>query len=476
LAIRWNPPYVDAVRGIGSLGFEAVELIILDVESFDYYTPKTIAELRAIMNGEGLELSQFVYSSPGISSSDAYTGVHQDSESAATCADVPQPPGGSARPLCPVDERARLCCGALTVLVARLLVALVLHRERSKVDPLRLGLLGAARITEQAVVIPSPLVGVRLVAIGASDPRRAHAFASRHGVDRVVRSYDELVADQEVEAVYNALPNAMHAPWNSAAIAARKHVLSEKPFASNAEEAKDVRDAGTKAGVVVTEGFHYLYHPVTKRVHELIASGELGEVQRVEVVMVNTPVPLDDPRWSFHLAGGALMDLGCYSLHANRMVSPWVGGEPEVVAVRGAEHPDRPGVDMWVDVDLRFPSGAVGSARCNMAGRATELTYRITGSGGEAFVPNFILPNVDDRVVVTTPRGTRVEHLGTRSSYSYQLEAFVAAVRIGTPMPTNADDAVTNMQMIDTCYRALGMEPRRRLPGGAVDFRTMSSG
>ena len=329
-------------------------------------------------------------------------------------------------------------------------------------EPLRLGILGAARIAPDSIVTPAGLTGARLVAIASRDRRRAEAFAAVHGVERVLDSYAEVIADPAVEAVYNPLANGLHGPWNLAALAAGKHVLSEKPFASNADEAAEVRDAGRRAGVVVADGFHYLYHPVTRRLHALLASGELGELRHVEVRMVNPAPAPDDPRWSLPLAGGALMDLGCYSLHAHRVLAPLAGGEPVLVAARGGERRGLPGVDEWLDADLVFPSGATGLAHCNMAGEAQELTYRIVGSRGEAKVANFILPHRDDRLLVRIGTDERVEHLGNRSSYTYQLEAFTAAVRTGAPMPTDSDDAVATMQMIDRVYRAAGFEPRPR--------------
>jgi predicted dehydrogenase len=162
-------------------------------------------------------------------------------------------------------------------------------------------------------------------------------------VERVLGSYEDVIADPEVEAVYNPLANALHAPWNLAAVRAGKHVLTEKPSASNAEEAREVRDAAAAAGVTVMEGFHYLYHPVTRRLHELLDSGELGELRAVEADMI-MPAPDDtDPRWSYELAGGGLMDLGCYSLHAQRVLAPWAGGAPRLVAARGGERPGAPG-------------------------------------------------------------------------------------------------------------------------------------
>jgi predicted dehydrogenase len=332
------------------------------------------------------------------------------------------------------------------------------------VEPLRIGVLGAARIAELAIVGPARATGDRLVAVAARDRRRAEAFAARHGVERVLDSYADVVTDPEVDVVYNPLTNALHAPWNLAAIAAGKHVLTEKPFASNAAEAREVRDAVGAAGVTVLEGFHYLHHTVTRRLHELLDSGELGDLRHVEVGLV-IPAPADDdPRWSLELAGGALMDLGCYSLHAHRVLAPRAGGPPRVVAARGGERAGRPGVDEWLTADLEFPSGATGSAHCHMAGDQRRMTYRIVGDRGEATAANFVEPHIDDRLTVTTRDGTHVEELGKRSSYTYQLEALRTHLREGAPLLLDADDAVETMQLIDDCYRAAGFSPRPRNP------------
>ncbi|MEO5319959.1 Gfo/Idh/MocA family oxidoreductase [Arthrobacter sp. CC3] len=326
--------------------------------------------------------------------------------------------------------------------------------------PLRIGILGASRVSPTSIIESARLTGARLVAVAARDRDRAQDFADRYGVERALGSYEDLVNDPEIEAVYNPLANSLHARWNLAAIAAGKHVLSEKPFAANAAEARDVRDAGKRTGVKVVDGFHYLYHPVTKRLHELVASGELGELQRVETMVMIPPPPPEDPRWSLPLAGGALMDLGCYSLHAIRAMAPLAGGSPTLINARGAERTGLPGVDEWVDADLVYPSGITATARCNMNGTRAEMTYRAIGSKGQATVANFILPHTDDSLEVKTTDGQRIEHPGTRSSYTYQLDAFTALIRHGTPMPTDSDDAVQTMELIDQCYKAIGMEPR----------------
>jgi predicted dehydrogenase len=327
-------------------------------------------------------------------------------------------------------------------------------------QPLRIGVLGAARIAELAIVSPARATGDRLVAVAARDRRRAEAFAAQHGVERVLDSYAEVVTDPEVDVVYNPLVNSLHAPWNLAAIAAGKHVLTEKPFASNAVEAREVRDAAVAAGVTVLEGFHYLHHPVTRRLHELLDSGELGGLRHVEVGVV-IPAPADDdPRWSLELAGGALMDLGCYSLHAHRVLAPWAGGSPRVVTARAGERAGRPGVDEWLTADVEFPSGATGRAHCHMAGTQRRMTYRIEGDRGESTAANFVEPHLDDRLVVTTNDGTRVEELGKRSSYTYQLGTLRTYLREGAPLPIDIEDAVETMKLIDDCYRAAGFPPR----------------
>ncbi|WP_406047694.1 Gfo/Idh/MocA family protein [Kribbella sp. NBC_00889] len=327
-------------------------------------------------------------------------------------------------------------------------------------EPLRIGILGAARIAGRAIAEPARSSGARLVAVAARDRDRAEAFAAEHGVEKVHASYDDVIADPAVEAIYNPLANSLHGPWNLKAIAAGKHVLTEKPSASNASEAAAVRDAAAERGVVLMEGFHYVFHPVTRRLHELLAKGELGDLQHVETTMVMPPPPEDDPRWSLPLAGGAVMDVGCYALHAQRMVAPWAGGAPRLVSARAGERKRLPGVDEWLNADLEFPNGATGSVRTSMAAETLDFSCRIVGTRGEAFAPSFVLPHLDDRVIVTTKEDHWVEQLGRKSSYAYQLEAFTARIRNGAPLPIDADDAVATMTLIDECYRTAGLEPR----------------
>ena len=328
-------------------------------------------------------------------------------------------------------------------------------------EPLRIGVLGAARISESAIVIPAQLTGARLVAVAARDSTRAEEFAQQHGVERVVDSYQALVEDPQIEAIYNPLANGLHGPWNLRAIAAGKHVLTEKPFASNVAEAISVRDAADAAGVRVMEAFHYRYHPVMLRMLEITAGGELGPIVRVEANMEIPAPPIGDPRWSLELAGGAMMDLGCYSLHTCRTLGALLGGDPVLLAARGRENPGAPGVDEWMETDLEFPSGATGAANCSMAADAVSFSLRVIGTDGEARAHCLLAPWVDDGITVTIGGTERVERLGRRTSYTYQLEVFTQWVREGGSIPTDADDAVANMRMIDAVYEMSGLGLRR---------------
>lgn len=332
---------------------------------------------------------------------------------------------------------------------------------------LRIGVLGAARISGRAIVAPARTTGDRLVAVAARDPARAAEFAAEHRVERVLDSYRSVVTDPEVEVVYNPLANGLHARWNLAALGAGKHVLSEKPFASNAAEAREVRDGAVAAGVAVLEGFHYLHHPVTRRLHSLLDEGELGALRHVEVRIAMPAPPDSDPRWSFELAGGSMMDLGCYALHSSRMLARWAGGSPWVVSARGGERTGRPGVDEWIEAELAYPSGATGLARCDMAADGWRATCRVVGERGEATALDFILPHLDDRVVVTTAAGGREEQLGRRSSYLYQLEALRSHLRGGAPLPIDVHDAVATAELIDEVYAAAGFPPRPSIRASA---------
>jgi len=323
---------------------------------------------------------------------------------------------------------------------------------------LRIGMLGAARITPLALIAPArERPDVVVAAVAARDVSRARRFADRHDIPRVHDSYEGLLSDPEIDAVYNPLPNALHGRYTRAAIAAGKHVLCEKPFTANAEEAREVADAASASGLVVMEAFHYRYHPLMLAVERIIASGELGRLLSVEAAFC-FPLPrFSDIRYDFGLAGGALMDAGCYAVH---MVRTFGGSTPDVVAAQAKWY--RPEVDRAMTADLRFAAGHTGRIRCSMwSADVLRASLTIVGEYGEVRVLNPLLPHILHRLTVRRSRAARTERFPRRASYAYQLDAFCDSVLHGSPVLTPPEDAVENMTVIDAIYRAAGGSVRR---------------
>jgi predicted dehydrogenase len=328
---------------------------------------------------------------------------------------------------------------------------------RSAAGPLRIGILGAASIAPSALIKPAKGNGkVVVAAVAARDPARAQAFAAKHGIARVHESYDALIADPDLDAVYNPLPNSLHGRWTRAALAAGKHVLCEKPFTANAAEAREVAELTAKSDRVVMEAFHYRYHPLALRIEQIIASGELGKLERVEAAMCFPLPKFSDIRYNYSLAGGATMDAGCYAVHMARMFGR---GNPDVVSAQ-AKLRD-PQVDRAMTAELRFPGGHTGRVHCSMwSSDLLQFSARVVGDRGEMRVLNLVAPQLFHRLSVRSADGKRVERFARRSSYAYQLDAFAAAVLRGDPVKTNPDDAVENMSVIDAIYRAAGLPLR----------------
>jgi predicted dehydrogenase len=208
------------------------------------------------------------------------------------------------------------------------------------------------------------------------------------------------------------------------------------------------------------EAFHYRYHPLFARAIALVQGGELGRVERIETWMCIPLLPKGDIRWDLSLAGGTLMDLGCYALHQVRHLS---GEEPEVLSARARER--RPGVDRFAEADLALPGGATAGVRVSMLSRRLlSLGLRVVGDQGELKVFNATAPQALHRFAVRTAGGRRREGFSRDASYLFQLRAFAGAVLRGEPIPTGPADAVANMRCIDAVYRAAGMEPRQPTP------------
>jgi len=339
---------------------------------------------------------------------------------------------------------------------------------------LRIGVLGAAGIAPAALVKPAgETAGVDVAAIAARSRPRAEEFAAEHGIRTVHGSYEALLDDPDVDAVYIPLPNALHAEWTLKAIERGKHVLCEKPMASNRTEAEAVATAAEAArlrsGLVVMEAFHYRYHPLAERARILVhgdqpasgapgAAGRLGAIERVEVSAC-IPLPrFSDIRYQYTLAGGATMDAGCYAVHAARLFG---GEDPKIVSATARTLRADPRVDRAMTAELAYPGGATGRVRVSLWSRnLLSVGVRVTGERGELKITNFILPQLYNRLTVRTDGRRRSERVKGEPSYNYQLRAFAAAIAEGAVPMTSARDAVITMGLLDDIYCAAGLPLR----------------
>jgi predicted dehydrogenase len=320
----------------------------------------------------------------------------------------------------------------------------------------RIGILGCARIAPAAIVRPAKrVVGAEVTAVGSRDLGRATAFARKHGIPRAYGSYEEVLADTSVDAVYVPLPNSLHAPWTLRAFERGKHVLCEKPLAISAAEAATMAEAAGGSGLVAMEAFHYRYHPMFNRMQAIVESGELGETRRIDAAL-SFPLPSPrDIRWDPALGGGASLDAGCYVVSAARALAC---SEPDVRAASGRL--TRRGVDSEFRATLAFPGGAEAEVVAGLMS-LPRARVRVRGTKGGMSALNPFAPHVVySRLTVEVAGSRRRERIAGRTTYTHQLEAFVAAVRHRTPFPTTFDDSIRTLKVLDTVRSIMGVTTR----------------
>lgn len=297
---------------------------------------------------------------------------------------------------------------------------------------------------------------VIVAAVAARDRSRAEQFASKHGIETVYDTYDEVIADPTLDAIYNPLPISHHKEYSIKALRAGKHVLCEKSFSLNAAEARDMAAVGDETGLVLIEAFHYRYHPVFQKALEIVDSGILGELQHIDAQFIVGTPNKENIRMIYETGGGATMDMGCYPISWLRHISRQ---EPRVTNATAVE--GDPQIDLSLEVEYELDGGVTAKTAGAMNQRTFAADMTVTGSQGELFVRNPLVPQHGNQVKLTVDGETKFdEELTRRPTYEYQLEAFVDAVRNGTPLPTDAHDAIKQMEVIDAAYTAAGLKPR----------------
>ena len=323
-------------------------------------------------------------------------------------------------------------------------------------DPLRIGTLGAARITPSALIDPAAENDdVVVAAVAARDRSRAEAFAEEHGIETVYDTYDQVINDTSLDAIYNPLPINLHHEYSIKALRAGKHVLCEKSFSMNAREAEEMAAVSRETGLVLIEAFHYRYHPVFLRALEIVESGVLGKLTRIEARFVVGTPNAENIRMHVETGGGATMDMGCYPISWLRHIT---GQEPEVVSAEAEI--GNPDVDLRLQVEYRLADGVTASTIGSMCDERFGADMSVAGENGRMLVVNPLVPQHGHKIELTINDQTSEEELTLRPTYSYQLEAFVDAVRNGSAMPTDADDAIKQMRVIDAAYLAAGLPTR----------------
>jgi predicted dehydrogenase len=325
---------------------------------------------------------------------------------------------------------------------------------------IRIGILGAARIAPRGIITPAnALLGAEVVAIGARTLERAQDFAARHAIPFACGSYGELVARDDVDLVYVALPPSAHLEWCVLALASGKLVLVVKPFANNAQDAVEMVAAARASGRHLIEGFHYRFHPLFERTLALLRSGAVGKLRHIEAVFnVDLPDTPGELRYIEALGGGALMDLGCYCLHWIRTVA---GDEPTVV--KASARCETPGVDVDIQAELAFTSGPTATLKCSMQPEDGVLfrRLRVEGDTGMLELDNPVSPHAGATLSLDGPNAPLPQIVsGGETTFSYQLRHVLDVIE-GRAVPlTGGDDAIGNMRAIDAIYRAAGQKPR----------------
>ena len=318
------------------------------------------------------------------------------------------------------------------------------------------GVLGVAKIATEKV-IPAMQRGEasHIAAIASRDLGRARAAADKLGIERAFGSYEELLADREIEAVYNPLPNELHVPWTLKALAAGKHVLCEKPIALDAEEARSLIEARDRSGKLVAEAFMVRYHPQWRRAKELAGSGAVGDVRAIQTFFSYRLLDPENVR-NRPPGGGGLYDIGCYAILSARYI---FGAEPTKV-IATIDHDPNFRTDRAAGAILEFPGGRHSTFTIGTQ-KSAHQRVTIVGEAGriEIMIPFNAPPDRPTEIAIDTGAdlvggGRRVEHFPVCDQYTLQGDAFSRAILDGTPLEFPIEDAILNMRVIDALFRS----------------------
>ncbi|MBT4482349.1 MAG: Gfo/Idh/MocA family oxidoreductase [Candidatus Latescibacteria bacterium] len=317
--------------------------------------------------------------------------------------------------------------------------------------PVRWGIVGAAKIFIKAVILPmqkSELM--ELYAVASRNPEKAKQISRQYGIPRSFSSYEELLADKSIEAVYIPLPNNIHLEWIKKAADAGKHILCEKPLGLNGGEAQEALEYARKKGVLLMEAFMYRFHPQWIRAKELISTENIGSLRAVQTFFSYNNTDPKNIRNILETGGGAVLDIGCYAISTARYL---FGREPKRVVSLINRSPA-------FKTDI-LSSGIMdfGDGHSTFTVGTQSYPYQkvdIIGSGGRIHIhiPFNTYTDVPAEITVTNSVGSRKLLLGPEDQYKLQFERFSEAVRSDGPAPTPPEDAVNNLNVMDAFFKS----------------------
>lgn len=302
--------------------------------------------------------------------------------------------------------------------------------------------------------------GLTFYAVASRNGQKARAYAEQHKIPKAYEGYEALLADPDVHCVYIPLPNSLHAEWCLKALDAGKHVLCEKPVTANAAQAERVAAKVAETGLTFAEGFHYRYHPLIKKLEELVRGGAIGNLRYVSARFCEAMSDSGKAQYDPAMAGGALMDVGCYPVSFAR----WMAGCDDAEIMNANCELTPSGVDGYTRATIRFANGVSARISCSITRNKPMYAY-VRGDAGAIFIHAPFSPTMDMRgiwysqYVFLLRQGAAVQSLRFPKirTYTCQLQAFRDAVLSGTQPETDIREGVANMRIIDAIFKKAGV-------------------
>jgi D-xylose 1-dehydrogenase (NADP+, D-xylono-1,5-lactone-forming) len=324
-----------------------------------------------------------------------------------------------------------------------------------------LGILSTARINELILPAARACEHVEVTAVASREPSRARRYAAEHDIERAFGSYDELLEDRDVDAVYIPLPNSLHVEWSERALARGKHVLCEKPLARTASEAERAFELAKRQGLILAEAFMYRHHPQTELIRTLLDAGTIGPLRLIRASQSFPIETADDVRLFRELQGGALMDVGCYCVHFARFIA----GEPE--RVYGEQRLNEDGIDLLFSGTMRFADDVLAQFDAGIDVPKRDF-LELVGAEATLEVHDPWLAGDGEEPAILIHRDGETERIATEreDAYELELENFALAVKGEREALLGRDDAVAQAGAVEALYASADAARAVRLATG----------